>query len=1234
MSRFTAQVQHLHAQLAPEISIESFVGYLRPKAVGLADKSQFFAPLRFAVQVCGGISAPAGAIQVDVPVHANSNWLATMKHRFAGMIGMPLRKESDLVFRTVTGKSLADVPVNKLASVGKLKVFVNGAQVCMSKMPEIPIEYSLSKVANIQTWFQEAAAELPELIADHLLGKNEKEINKAIQLDGSVQTLIADHIKSSVSSMSSSVGGGGKGKDAWTEFVRVHHMNSPVGITQAESNRALQLVSKQLLCGFRDFVKAAAVPIGTYIQSMEAKKMERELKDNEDARHFAPVLGQTTAATRTKVTKNSGFKLYHKLAQDAFTTPVTQKSILEVLYNRTLPVAECRWYSYDEPNPSAGQTRTPSSNRTQAAPPVIPFGGGGGGGNGAGRAGGLGYLGRNPSPTAIQGAAAQINSLTPNQQAAVLAAVQALADQYGSAPSTSAARDMQANTILRTINAALYNNPALAPVQLIFGLEPQEVDMDVLRALAAVYGITLEDGVSQGDALRIVAYRVATIMESKMESQIYLVSQPDHLSGLNKEASGIVNALRSAAAGFANLFGGTNNDEDEEEDSPLPSPPPRDDQALTTFEDVSKAQLTVDQAVAAVKAAESERIRIGAQKPGVIMGALLRYDNASYFKPLWNTATTESIVNTSLADGDQRRQAAMDVFLKARLSDEATDFYLAYLGYLVQVNVKDFPRAEKASTILSQLHALHDRYMMHQEPIVDIFERAGLRGGAAAQAAALVATATVESESARKKREEAADLTKKAAAAAAVAKDPTESTEVRSAAAETARGSKRAAQAALQQAVQQETAAADHVAQADAVAPGPIPTPPTPPANVVVAPGAGPTRFEAFKTAFDALPLGASKADIDAILPKGNESVLVLKVINEKYKLGVQPNNSMRTAVLKKLEKLKNPDSEASSEQEQEKPAPKKKAVAKGPDLGKYVRTVTAEEARSKLKELYTGQDEEGDLLLPADKKNISAVFVTARSQTAVAENILTAFGSTANKKSTTKLDKSSWYVFQALASMFQLGLNTPQIDADAPAAGDITLTRNVKTEIIRAISDWARTHSIVIKASDLDLAAAIPMEAHHPWNAQIHHTLEPMAGAYPAYYNLMHTKMDMSKDAAYPGDVAKTYAAYHLFSGIPVMPMGTTIDPSKKSCETPIECHNSGDDQDEDEFSAAAIKSAAAATSERPPLKLFSQRTVAQKMRANLVAVHVESENTEDVDDELVGDNSYGLPMSIDAFE
>lgn len=62
-------------------------------------------------------------------------------------------------------------------------------------------------------------------------------------------------------------------------------------------------------------------------------------------------------------------------------------------------------------------------------------------------------------------------------------------------------------------------------------------------------------------------------------------------------------------------------------------------------------------------------------------------------------------------------------------------------------------------------------------------------------------------------------------------------------------------------------------------------------------------------------------------------------------------------------------------------------------------------------------------------------------------------------------------------------------------------------------------------------------IEAHHPWNALVHHTLQPVSGNFPAYYNSLHTKQDMTKSAPFAGNVKATYDAYHLFMGVPSVP-------------------------------------------------------------------------------------------------
>ncbi len=355
---YTYQVRYLHKTLAPQVSIDSFVGALNPKAIGVADKAQFYAPLRFSVQISGGINSSAGAIRLDVPVHANPNWLDVMKQRFADIIGAPMlgaEALAEMDFKTVTGRSISTVPVDKLHTVGKLNFFVKNKMIRLPSVPEIPIEYSLTKVKNIQSWIKDSTAELPELIARALLGKSVPEINAAIRMEGPIHRLIEDHLR-------------GDDQHNWNEFVRVHHMNAPVSMKEEEAERALGMISRQILIGLRDFVAAAKEPISVYLQSMDAKRLERELKERgEDAEHYAPVLGAPAGgAAKSQTTRTKGLELFKKMAEDVISTPVLQRSIVDTLYNRSLPIEACRWYHYD---PKDGYKAFKRSDADDTTPP-------------------------------------------------------------------------------------------------------------------------------------------------------------------------------------------------------------------------------------------------------------------------------------------------------------------------------------------------------------------------------------------------------------------------------------------------------------------------------------------------------------------------------------------------------------------------------------------------------------------------------------------------------------------------------------------------------------------------------------------------------------------------------------------------------------------------------------------------------------------------------------------------
>lgn len=365
--KFTRQIQYLHSSIAPDLPIESFIDAVKPTAIGLEDKSQFYAPIRFTVQVCGAISAPAGAIRVDVPVHANSNWLSDMKSRFAGMIGLKQALSNvDISFKTVSGKDIATMPVNELPYVGKLNVWVGEKKVRLPNMPQIPVEYSVCKEANIQSWLKEVTAELPELIAQELCTlKSEAEIDRALRGDGSVirtiaakaQALAAQHV------------GAPTPQAGWGDFLRIHHMNSPDAIDPKDAAKTLDLISKDMLGNVRRFVEASHKPISSYLQSLEAKQIAKDMaaRGKDETEHYKPIFGKLG---RTAEFTESPYDMFHKIAEDALASPVVHQSVIATIYNRPINYG-CRWTT----DPDVGQGKRlrmePPSNGKEGRSIVI-----------------------------------------------------------------------------------------------------------------------------------------------------------------------------------------------------------------------------------------------------------------------------------------------------------------------------------------------------------------------------------------------------------------------------------------------------------------------------------------------------------------------------------------------------------------------------------------------------------------------------------------------------------------------------------------------------------------------------------------------------------------------------------------------------------------------------------------------------------------------------------------------
>jgi hypothetical protein len=316
-------VQEWHRQLAPNVPIRQLVEYLNPALLGLENKAQFYAPIQFAIHVAGPISGPAGALRLAVPVHKNPEWLPVLKARIGKLVGAPLGATIDLV--TLGNKSIASFPEDQLHRIGKLNVMVDGKRVRLASLPAVPVEYATNKVASISSWYNEVKHGLPELLANEFMHKSAAQLDKALAPNGTVKALIAKHIADTTTD--------------WTEFVRVHHMNSPYEIHPAGAQKVLDTVASGILTTVRDFVKAAAPSISSYLASIESERMARELAAT--GADYQPIFGNTNV----EASAEDGYELYFGLASSVFALPSVERTVSNTIYIK--PIERCRWTDAD-----------------------------------------------------------------------------------------------------------------------------------------------------------------------------------------------------------------------------------------------------------------------------------------------------------------------------------------------------------------------------------------------------------------------------------------------------------------------------------------------------------------------------------------------------------------------------------------------------------------------------------------------------------------------------------------------------------------------------------------------------------------------------------------------------------------------------------------------------------------------------------------------------------------------
>lgn len=310
-SLYTDVFQNYYNRIGSNVPIELFAKIAEPSAFGLQSRKEFYAPVRFHVKV----TRDGRSVKVDVPVHANENWLEEFTERVAGMISQP----KNIILKTVTGMPLTEVPLNRLGNVGHLNIHLANQErpLRLATLPSVPLEYSVNKRQDIRTWYGESLARrLPDIVATALASpatcETLESIDVALMPGGAVEQAIKDHVVASVAD--------------WPEFVRVHHMNSP-----AQSNPELaNAVAQSLADKTMNYVRSFAVAYKPQIQSMVRGKMAEKLK----GKTFTSLVSTPLSAVAGGEEVDA-FKLFRRIVDDAVSSPSLVGSVVNKLFSES-----------------------------------------------------------------------------------------------------------------------------------------------------------------------------------------------------------------------------------------------------------------------------------------------------------------------------------------------------------------------------------------------------------------------------------------------------------------------------------------------------------------------------------------------------------------------------------------------------------------------------------------------------------------------------------------------------------------------------------------------------------------------------------------------------------------------------------------------------------------------------------------------------------------------------------
>lgn len=319
----------VYERVGGNLQIDDFAKRVDPNKIGFGSKRDFYSPVEFMIQAC---ALPHEVIRIEVPVYGNEqNWMKELQVKLAANLGGRTDESAaNIQLKTVTGRPLEKVALDKLDQVGKLHMYVNGKLKRLPTMPSsnlVPIEHSITKTQELNKWAEkEFLAELIPLVTS-ILAKVEtpEEMNRVLSGDGLVKEKIRETLIQSSS--------GGRG---WKEHVRVFHSDPSSHHAKENHEEIANRICDNVLTTIRHYVDSVKQDVSQHIQTKIAFNHAGKGGGGKN-NHFMPLLGNNVSSSSSSSSKDvvmaEGYKMYNNVMTDALTHPMLVSSVFNSIHN-------------------------------------------------------------------------------------------------------------------------------------------------------------------------------------------------------------------------------------------------------------------------------------------------------------------------------------------------------------------------------------------------------------------------------------------------------------------------------------------------------------------------------------------------------------------------------------------------------------------------------------------------------------------------------------------------------------------------------------------------------------------------------------------------------------------------------------------------------------------------------------------------------------------------------------